>query len=200
MKSKIILFITLWSLFLWVFFVLEYKKYLDFKDLYFEWMYEDILLKKPNTTPETYHNYGQTALLSFMTGGYSEPSLLIGSNEYFSGSLLMQEHEDTRIMYEFTSDLLELFQDKIQQQQQQDSQWEQQEWQEQSSEDGENQDKWEQSNQAPSAQNGRDSEYFLSEKESIQPLSEWEQQKIEQSIEKLKRDQMRNQQFYWKQW
>ena len=175
----------------------QYKKYLDFVFFYGEWNYSKILESEPNNSPEMFHNYGQAALKSFLESDFTNRKILQQSYDYFSWSLLLQEYEDTRFKYEFTKRLLELYgsENPEEEQDQESSQWE---WSD-TQQEPQNEESWEQTGQVSSWQNGRESEYFLNQQEEIQPLSPRENQELQRSIDRLKRDQMRNQQFYGKQ-
>ncbi len=202
MKYKIIIPILFLALLLGMFWVSKYLRYLDFVNLYTSENFTEILENQTLQSPEMLHNYGLTALEQFKKDGMQNIDNLIESNKLFSWSLQKQEHEKTRFQYEFTKALLDLFK---QQQKQQEQNQDQQSQETDQWDTGEAWDEsqqwewWEDENSTSQSQNGRESQYYLNQWEEIKPLSEWEQKKLDQSIEKLKSDQMNNQQYYGKQ-
>jgi len=199
-KTRYIICILLWSFILWVWGLLKYNEYLDFVDLYNQWEYTQILENKSFESAEMLHNYGLTTLNRFISEWMTQIDDLVESNLLFSGSLQKGENEKTRYQYEFTKSLLDMLENS-QQQESEDQSSQDQNWQDSESGEENEQEKWEQGERSQSShtQNGRDSQYFLSEWEEIQPLSPREQQQLDSSIQELKNDQMRNQQFYGKQ-
>jgi len=175
-------------------------EYLDFLDLYDQWAYTEILENRFSESPEMLHNYGVTALDRFISTWMTQINDLVDANLLFSWSLRKGENEKTRYQYEFTKSLLDMLDSSPEQESEDESaqNQDQADWdsgeenQDQQSQEGE---QWESS----STQNGRDSQYFLSQGEEIQPLTPREEQELQQSIQQLKNDQMRNQQFYGKQ-
>jgi len=172
-------------------------KYINFLNNYNAGSYLQALQDTDLKSPEMLHNYGNAAFNIFTASWSTQAFMLRAANEYYSGSLSLQEHPDTRYNYEFTKSLLELYQDEQQQEKDNQDSNSSEQWENpQSSEDGQN---WNEKNQQTPWQNGRDEQYYLNEQDSIAPLSEAEKQELEKNIENLKRDQMRNQQFYGKQ-
>lgn len=179
---------------------MQYKHYFDFLSLYDAWEYSEILRNQTSWSPEMLHNYGITAFELFKESGFSDISPLQQANLLFSWSLQKQENEKTRYQYDFTTALLDLFKTEQPQDQDQQTQENQQEWNQWESWENEQGEEWsEQDNSWSQSQNWRDSQYFLQQEEDIPPLSPVEQQQVQESIEQLKLDQMKNQQFYGKQ-
>lgn len=196
MKYKIIISLICVAWIVWILWIIQYKNYIDFLGLYNTWEYSTILANSPVKSPEMLHNYGNASFKSFTASGYINPTLLQQANEYFSWSLQLEENEDTRYNYDLTKSLLELYkQDDIPEdpnQKSDETQWE-------NSQNSQEWESWENQQQVSPSQNGRDNEYFLDSQDEIAPLNAKEQEQLNQSIDELKRDQMRNQQFYWKQ-
>jgi len=94
---------------------------------------------------------------------------LIDSNLLFSWSLQKGENDKTRYQYEFTKRLLDMLSDS-QEQESEDESSQDKDWSQWDLWEENNQEEWEEW-ESSSAQNRRDSEYFLSEWEEIQKWS-----------------------------
>lgn len=206
-KRSYILCLFILICFATVFFAWKwYEDYYNFNRLYEQEKYNDILESLWTTqSPEMLHNLWNAAFSQFSaSGSFSEISFLQSALNYYSGSLNISENADTRYNYNLSKALLDIFSQEEEQKQETEEQWWENNAQNNSGENGEakqeeaeNQDAQQEKSNTP-IQNSRQEEYRLSESEEIEKLSDKEEKELEEAIERLKQDQVHNQNFYGK--
>lgn len=211
MKKYLFLFLVI-AVWLYIFFwwYRDYSYYQNFQTLYNSWSFSE--LSRNNTiekrSPQNYHNLGNTWYKIFEES--TEVEDLKNAVWYYSWSLQIEEHPDTRYNYEFTRKLLEVLESQEQEEHQEQEEtgnsenesqegeesWEQEwswEWNDESEASS-----WNQSNENTVREN-RGEEYQIGSEDEVNEISEEEKALLEQELENIKNAQLYNQQFFWKQ-
>ena len=188
-------------------FALRYNDFVEFQNMYEREEYQEILswaIANSNAAYEL-HNLWNTSYKLYEQNWSIHSEELENAISYYSGALMISEHPDTRYNYE----LLLKEQEKFTQE------WEGQEVKPQESEE-ENTDEsspesgsWSSSEESESSSSdqqqawqpsisSRDDQYKLNKQESIDKLTQQEEQALEDTIERLKQEQFYNQRYFGK--
>lgn len=160
-------------------------------------------------SPQELHNLWNTLYRQF-EADTTQISKWERALSYYSGSLLKQEHPDTRYNYEFMKKILATLEKNSQEQKDKENEsqkdtassgtgstgtWSQ-EWK-----TGTGTDSSQEAQETPSgvSKNARDEQYKMGQNEEIDALTPEEKQILEASLESLEEEQTQNQVFYWKQ-
>ncbi len=175
-----------------------YKDFFYFKKDYSQGFYSQALDNHVDEDVRMLHNFWNAALWNYFSSEISDSKILEEALSYYSGSLNISEHPDTRYNYNVVTSLLE----NITQNEEQTSQ-EQQSWSWSKSQDNEwweedknEEEQWESG--AP-IKNQREEWYTLWDEQKITEMSEAEKKELEEITQQLKTQQIYNQKYYNKQ-
>ncbi len=224
LATFLLLIFLFWGIvFLWN----DYYSKIHAQKMYDTWDYEKALttFQHVKKSPENLHNLWNSLFKKFINQEEIDSlDELEAAVHSYSGSLVMEENEDTRFNYEYTKNILDTLkqQEEEKQQEQEQKQKEQDSWDEnqngqeeeqkdwngweessQSWESGENpwdKQSWESQNNGNEAiQNSRPEEYQLWQDDTISQLSQQEKEALDQAVRDLKQDQVSNQRYFDKQ-
>jgi hypothetical protein len=209
-------------------FMKPYYDFLILNSLYREWKYQEIIEEYSENFESSFlHNIGNSYYRLYEREENIE--YLTASIWAFSGSLQIEDNDDTRFNYDFVRSLLLNREEKEQDKKEQDTdsyqqdQWseqqlgEQKNWNEQSGGDEQSTDSntwwtgsvqqdsqnWQENTQwqdsTSSMSAERREEYSLDENDAVWALSDEDKKALERQIEALKQQQIYNQRYFWKQ-
>lgn len=196
MKNKIKIYATL--LLLWLSIVLAYvwwyqrALFLDFHSLYEQKEYQAILesFSWANSAEELF-NLWNTSYSAFLYENSWDVSLLEDALKYYSGSLSIEEHPNTRHNYDFVNKLL----DTIQNESVGENIWG---IVQDDNEEGDS-NNWSGSSITNTWRTWeRDEQYLLQEEDTLQWLTPEQKEELSNYIHELKKEQLRNQKYFWK--
>lgn len=191
------------SLIIIVFAYQKHRMFLTFSEYFVDKKYEDAIQlyvdKKVNS--RELHNIGNAYLEEFTENfDGSDISLLEKSVESYEKSIWMSPDEDTTYNYIYAKNLLDSYKNQQEEEQEKQEEEDSQQW-EDGQQQGENESasgSGSQNNNGNTAISQRNEEFFLNESDKLSNMSEDEKKQLEQYIEKLKEDQLRNQKYFWK--
>lgn len=165
-----------------------------FAKAYDAWEYTILADIIPKNTPESLHNTGNVFYKKYETS--QDIQDIEQSVSYYSGSLSLQEHPDTRYNYELALKKLQELSSKKEETSEEETQQPEEEQQEEWTQDSSSEStKWD-NQDTHTLQNTRSEQYQMNGEEQIDELTQDEAQFLEDAQSELKQQQRNHQQFF----